>query len=232
MTHCIQNLTTKNPCRKIVQSQESTLSQHQVPEPWSGNIEQAPILFISSNPSISDSEEYPTLSWSDSEMSDFFNNRFGGGRKAWAEGGRKSLQRDGTYSRVIPFWNGVRHLAKELLLREPVPGNDYAITEIVHCKSLEEIGVKQAQEQCVRLYLRKVLDIAAARVVVVLGEPAKHAICKEFDLPETPSLVEQIQLGNSEIIFTFLPHPNAYKVRTFAKCLTTHQLESLQMFLA
>lgn len=215
---------------EIVQSQKSTLSQHQLPEPWSGQLEQSPILFLSSNPSISETEDYPSWSWSDADISDFFNNRFGGGHKAWVDDGIKSLQRDGTYSGSVSFWRAVRQRAKELLLREPVPGIDYAITEIVHCKSREEIGVKQAREQCVQLYLKKVLDTAGARVVVVLGSQARSAIHTIFDVPETLSLLK-IQIGGRERLFTFIPHPNARKVRTFANCLKPEELESLQDFL-
>ena len=55
-------------------------SQLQVPEPWSGNLEHAPILFLSSNPSISTAELYPRWEWPDEEIADFFGRRFGGGQ--------------------------------------------------------------------------------------------------------------------------------------------------------
>ncbi|MCF3607522.1 hypothetical protein L2E81_13290 [Planktothrix agardhii 1033] len=62
------------------------------------------------------------------------------------------MQTDGTYSRVTQFWAAVRKRAIELLQRDVIPGFDYALTEIVHCKSHHEIGVEQAQEQCVQAY--------------------------------------------------------------------------------
>jgi len=53
-------------CSKIVLSQgkEST-SEFQSPEPWSGHLSVAPILFLSSNPSIgvTTNEQYPRASW-------------------------------------------------------------------------------------------------------------------------------------------------------------------------
>jgi len=229
---CIQNPSVEHPCREIVFSQSSsTLNEYQVPEPWSGRIEQAPILFLSSNPSISSVEDYPRWSWSDDAIDDFFNNRFGGGRKAWILDGRKSLQKDGTYSGSVKFWSAVRQRAIELFQRNVTPGSDYAITEIVHCKSVKEIGVKKAQNQCVKSYLPKVLQMAAARVVVVLGKEAKEAMQDEFNIPKDVSLFGPIVIGAREKLITFLPHPNARSNRTFANCLKSEELESLRAFL-
>lgn len=229
---CIQNPLVEHPCREIVFSQSfSILNEYQVPEPWSGRIEQAPILFLSSNPSISSVEDYPRWSWSDDAIDDFFNNRFGGGRKVWTLDGRKSLQKDGTYSGSVKFWSAVRQRAIELFQRNVSPGNDYAITEIVHCKSVSEIGVKKAQNHCVQNYLKKVLEISSARVVVVLGSSAREAMQAEFNIPKDVSLFGSIAIGGREKLITFLPHPNARRNRTFANCLKFDELESLRALL-
>lgn len=133
---CLRDRSAKHPCREIVLSQSSaSLNEHQVPEPWSGHLEQAPILFLSSNPSISLAEAYPGWSWPDELIQDYFANRFGGGNTPWITQGTKSLQHDGTYSGAVAFWAAVRQRAMELLERDVVPGTDYALTEIVHCKS-------------------------------------------------------------------------------------------------
>ena len=136
-----------NPCAKVIAFQHlihpESLDQHQVPEPWSGNIQQAPILFLSSNPSIDGKEEYPLWSCPDQRIDDFFVNRFGGGRKQWIEDGIRSLRRDGSRVRVH-YWIEVRQRARELLERDVLPGSDYALTEVVHCKSLNEAGVLEA----------------------------------------------------------------------------------------
>ena len=229
---CIQNPSVDHPCREIVFSQSpSTLNEYQVPEPWSGRIEQAPILFLSSNPSISSVEDYPRWSWSDDAIDDFFNNRFGGGRKVWIVDGIKSLQKDGTYGGSVKFWSAVQQRAIELFQRNVTPGIDYAITEIVHCKSVSEIGVKKAQNQCVQSYLKKVLGISSARVVVVLGVRAREAMQYEFNIPKDVSLFGPIALGGREKLITFLPHPNAFVIKTFANCLKYDELESLRAFL-
>ncbi|MCU0542433.1 MAG: uracil-DNA glycosylase family protein [Oscillatoriaceae cyanobacterium Prado104] len=230
---CLENSGTENPCRKIVEHQsEIGITKFHVPEPWSGKIEDAPILFLSSNPSIGCDEVYPNWDWSSTEVHDYFNNRFGGGNKNWILGGTRSLQIDGTYGRSTQFWAAVRKRSIELLQREVTPGLDYALTEIVHCKSRDEIGVEQAQEQCVQAYLRKILELAKARVIVVLGVRAKRVIQREFGIPTERLLSEPIEIGGHQRLFTFLPHPNARGDRSFAKCLQNGELERLRRVLA
>jgi hypothetical protein len=226
---CREDLTAENPCRQIVDYQNSLgLEKFQVPEPWSGQIEQAPILFLSSNPSIGSDEDYPTWDWSYSELHDYFNYRFGGGRKQWIIDGTKSLLKDGTYSRSTRFWAAVRQRAIELLQRNVSPGIDYALTEIVHCKSRAEIGVEESQEQCVEAYLLRVLELASAKVIVVLGTPARQVIQSQFNISIENSISDSIEIGNRERFFAFLPHPNARKPRSFAKCLQGDELEKLR----
>jgi hypothetical protein len=61
---CYTSSQSNHPCQKIISSQKEhaqSLDTFQVPETWSGNIEQAPILFLSSNPSIDENEEIPLL---------------------------------------------------------------------------------------------------------------------------------------------------------------------------
>lgn len=229
---CLQHPSEKHPCREIVLSQRSaSLGEHQVPEPWSGHGEQAPILFLSSNPSISVAEEYPRWSWSDAAIEDYFANRFGGGSRTWITHGTKSLQRDSTYSGPVAFWAAIRQRAMELVERDVVPGIDYALTEIVHCKSKGERGVAAAQEHCVPRYLQRVLDLVGAKVVVVLGARAKAALQTMFNIPKNTNVFGPTQIGNHPRLITFLPHPNAFAPKSFAKCLSLDDLQKLRSFL-
>jgi len=157
--------------------------EHQVPEPWSGQLARAPILFVSSNPSISRSEDYPTWRWSDVEIADFFDNRFGGGRKRWVTDGARSLRADGTRSGSVAFWAGVRNRAGELLGRPAVPGEDYALVEVVRCKSTNERGVAEARRTCSELYLARTLEASGATVIVTLGEKARPTVNTMFGGP-------------------------------------------------
>ena len=56
---CLASPDPDHPCREIVQNQKQSLENFQVPEPWSGHLKQARILFIGSNPSISKNECFP-----------------------------------------------------------------------------------------------------------------------------------------------------------------------------
>jgi hypothetical protein len=151
-----------DPCGAIVAVQaDVSLAGHHLPEPWSGQLTLAPILFVSSKPSISRSEEYPLWRWSDEEIIDLFENRFGRGRKPWVINGARSLRLDGTHSGSVPFWAGVRNRATDLLDRPAVPGEDYALVEVVRCKSAEEMGVPRARVTCSTRYLRRTIEASA-----------------------------------------------------------------------
>ena len=81
---CLVGEKIRHPCYSIVKSQVvSSLESFQVPEPWNGDIVDAPILFLSSNPSISEVEDYPCWGWDSELIEDFFVHRFGGGKKDW-----------------------------------------------------------------------------------------------------------------------------------------------------
>ena len=229
---CLRNPSAEHPCSKVVWSQESPqLEEHQVPEPWSGHLEQAPILFLSSNPSFSPLEEYPRWAWTPDVTEDYFVNRFSGGIKPWIVQGTKSLQQDGTYSRSVRFWAAVRQRAIELLERDAVPGTDYALTEIVHCKSREEIGVAEAQGYCVSRYLQRVLGLAGAKIIVVLGSRAKQAMQATFPIPEDANVAGPMEIGGKSRFVAFLPHPNARAERSFAKRVSPGELQKLRLFL-
>ena len=63
-----------HPCYKIVANQEGDINSFSLPEPWNGDIINAKILFISSNPSIDEEEEFPTFLWDKKESFDLKTN--------------------------------------------------------------------------------------------------------------------------------------------------------------
>lgn len=132
----------KSPCSAIIKSQDCSNERFHVPEPWNGDLAQAPLLFIGSNPSINQSELFPVSSWEDNKASDFFTNRFDG---RWVRNFRTLLVKGEFPKRGSRFWFSARMRASEILGLEKeqiIPGKHYAITEVVHCKSVSEIGVK------------------------------------------------------------------------------------------
>jgi hypothetical protein len=204
-------------CLRIVKTQDGK-RPFQVPEPWVGQIEHAPILFISSNPSFDEKEKFPTdnaKDWPSERIVDFFENRFTS-RAGWVKN-LGVLHHDGIYSKPVRFWVSARARAAEILQKknkQVAPGVDFALTEVVHCKSKGEIGVNEARDFCSKRYLKRILSVAAARVLVVYGRVAHDAV---RGLPQVGGATEQRLLGPLVVhgrsrILVFLPHPNARKV--------------------
>ncbi|MBL8089373.1 MAG: hypothetical protein JNJ43_03545 [Anaerolineales bacterium] len=222
---------SNHPCRKIIESQNiSSLSEFQLPEPWNGQIESAPVLFLSSNPSIDFTEDYPTWSSSDPIIEDFFYNRFGGRYKEWVKDGKRSLKKDGSYSKAIKFWAEIQKRSEELFQREVIPGVDHVLSEIVHCKSRDEIGVDDAMDFCSTRYLKEILSISKSIVVVLLGDKANMVFKKTFNISDRDiNSSNLVNVMNKERYVCFLPHPNARKKRKFESILSTEVLSSLRL---
>ena len=212
-----------NPCSKIISVQHShTLDQHQVPEPWNGDLQHAPILFLSSNPALDKNEVFPLWSYPDESMEHFFTHRL--------EHGAYTLLQDGSKKRV-PFWSNVHNRAQELLDGDVSGGVDYALTEVVHCKSKTEKDVKkETVKACVKRYLQRVVELSGAKVIVVLGSKARKAVKEEFRLSDG-SMVGPLHIGQRQRYIVFLPHPNAHGPHTFEKCLNKEELLELRAFL-
>lgn len=216
-----------HPCHSIVSHQPLDLRERHVPEPWNGRID-SPILFLSSNPSIDAAELFPDWSWSDDDIVDFFENRFGGGKR-WAEGHLYPLLKNGERKRQwVSFWANVNKLAQELLRRPANPAIDYAMSEVVHCKSTSQSGVREALEECTQRYLDRLVAVSSARVIVLLGRHAGSIVRKRFDLQTEKSVTGPVRVGTLERTFVFLPHPNAHVKRTFKACLQDSELRRLQ----
>lgn len=181
----------KHPCHKVVNEQNKLISvtdQRQRPEPWVGNLTSSKILFISSNPSINEDlsetgEIFPTFGESVEESAKFFIERFDQSRdQPWVSfnlpgvSNFLTLCRDGDYrsgtknpKKSQPTWNNTHSRAKELLGENAHPNSDYAITEIVHCKSKDSIGVDEASSECVDRWLKEILLLSPAKIVILLG---------------------------------------------------------------
>lgn len=233
-----------DPCSKIISSQKlprnyGSLPRFQLPEPWQGHIDPAPVLFLSSNPSIDNGVTSPDPCWSQSEqqLTNYYDTSFdnpGGwiidGKYTEGPNGNLHLQR---------FWSGVKRRAMELLQRDVKPGVDYAITEVVHCKSQREVGVREAIDTCAHLYLRRVISLSAAKVIVVLGQKAQLAVKSELkaelNLAGTPSIQWGL-LGPANIeglsrYVAFLGHPTGSDPKKFEVCINAPGLAALRAFL-
>lgn len=238
VAHCL-NGATDHPCATIVHSQGvASPDEFQSPEPWSGHLAAAPLLFLSSNPSIRPNgpHQYPRASWDDASIHAYFESRFGGSPLSSVTNGIYDHLPGGERSRKwTQYWASVRGRAAELLEKprhEVVPGRDYALTEVVRCKSREEIGVESALTTCADQYLEPTLHHAAALIIVVMGAPAERVMRERYQLGWTQRLYGPLTLAQRERYVVFLPHPSGWAgAKTFAATLEPAELQRLQQWL-
>jgi hypothetical protein len=224
---CLTSRDRSHPCSEVVLEQWPTNSfeervglwpeRHQLPEPWLGHLESAPILFVSSNPSLSmPSEGYTranandrhvTASWSDEQIDASYTTAF----ETAIKDGVRMLKRDGTVGPVVRYWQAVCEQAEMILGREPIPGQDYALTEAVHCKSASERGVGSALDTCADLYLRDVLALSPARLVVIVGRPSRMAFRRLFAYADDVLLSEPMEIAGLERRVAFIAGPRAVR---------------------
>jgi len=170
-----------SPCREVAGWQGLTrAARWYVPEIWAGHIGAAAILFVSSNPSAGprgeqfDPARHMSRRDRDEDLFTAADGAFDDPRFPGIASGIYNRDRRGRRAgAAVPFWRWTRGIARELLGREPAPGDDYALTEVVHCGSQRETGVAAALGTCASRYLRRVLAVSPAGVVVVVGATAR-----------------------------------------------------------
>ena len=189
LTYCPFN---NSPCHSLYQSQHcANVHSFQIPEPWNGDIEKAKILFVGINPGFTPNELYPQLSdpyWTRSvflgrfiifnynEVEKFFEYRFNQFYvKYWNTPQNKTRfsvrMTNSTYKNVHGFWNYLQNISTKLLGNNATPGKDYALTELVHCKSA---SIKHISPQCYDLCMNKhfndILSLATEmEYLVIIG---------------------------------------------------------------
>lgn len=230
-----------HPCGNLVRSQ-SPMRPFQLPEPWSGDIERAPILFLSSNPSIAPcvcrdrvpctGEVFPTEEMPEGQVIDFFSRRF---QAPWAaltpQRGVETLRHNGAYLKGGgKYWGWARNRADQLLGRPASIGTDFALTEVVHCKS---IGVGAGVTPgcvatCTGLYLDRVLALAAAPVLICVGKQAHASIRARYPgavPPDGCRIVGPVPVGGRDRCFVFLPAPSGAEA---GKTLTSAEVKGIR----
>jgi hypothetical protein len=116
-----------HPCRTIVEYQRrergvESYADFQVPEPWVGEIDAAPILFVASNPSIGD-DDHASGATPDDEIWESHHLAHGGGRRQYILDGIRTVTPDGIPIKAVRYWSGALARARELIPDRPVvPG--------------------------------------------------------------------------------------------------------------
>jgi len=233
--HCLDTNDENHPCAKIIANQKANNPDNfRVPEPWSGNLEDAPILFLCPSPVYVENEEYPTYSWPDYIIGDFFINRFGGGLKLWVKNQLRPLLKDGTHrGEWVRYWAEVRKRTIELLERREIKaGIDYAIYPLIHCKTREVSGNNETLEECFNRYFLGMLDISNAKVIVCLGKDIGSKVRMALGIPKDINPYGPFQIGKCKRYIVCLQHPNARRVpHSLKKLILQEELLELRAFL-
>lgn len=220
----------QHPCRRVVTHQPRQDAEFQVPEGWAGNLTGARVLFLSSNPGLSEPaadgpdtvEDYPRAGWWDDRIVEFLDRRFDPHQPTPPVLDGRFRRRDGNYSaKPVSFWSGIRNRAQELLPPGEAadPNVNYAMTEIVHCKSRREAlaGVRTAAGTCADRWLDRVLALSPAPVLVLVGAIAREVALPAFGLQTLGSTIA-VEAGGRSRLLTWLDHPaSSGQRKTFAK---------------
>lgn len=226
-------------CHSIWKAQGcSSLDNFQVPEPWNGDIANARLLFLSINPGYTPNEMYPRKGnpwwtdergdWATDNIYDFFTNRFSSEHEyVQSENGRRFRikMEDGSQKKLEgrPFWEEIDKIATLIFNRGVLIGKDYAITEIVHCKTTNayQIG-KGCYPKCLNLWLEQVLNVAqnVERIIVVGGVPRKliaRFVFPQIANPKRYKWYERSVPSGKKYSWLFIDHPAAYQCCAFSQ---------------
>jgi hypothetical protein len=181
-------------------------------------------IFISSNPSIGDDNEAFGASSNDA-LWDSHHYAFGGGKRKYIIDG--IFPANGGKLKRVAYWVAVKARASELI-PHAVPGRDYVLTEVVHCKSKGEIGVRRAASTSWDLHSEPVLALSPAAVVIVVGQ-----VAREFFLgigAPIPPKIEERKLGGRIRLMAYLPHPAGFaKKKTLVGLLDPSDVDRLRL---
>lgn len=152
----------------------------------------------------------PKPAWDDCELVDRFENAF----DVWVRNGVAPIADDeGGAGERVEYWAAVKNLAEALLDRPVSPGWDYALTEAVHCKSRDEVGVASARTVCAPLYLPRILRLSPAALIIVLGDQARSSFRSVLTYPDPGVFSKPLKIAGRPRRLLFLAHPNARRSR-------------------
>jgi len=243
IAHCenisryVETPSGQNPCAPVISLQQRDvpdykLELHRVPEPWSGHLTRAPLLFFGANPSAGHrfAADFPYWSSPEATLVDIFDNAF----QSSIAADIYAVNRDGVRSTDwVRNWAFIRGRARELI-PQAKGGEDYVVSDIVHCKSLSREGVTaDCALACGRKWLRKVVSLSPAKVIIGLGDEARAVFPVVFsevrlDFP----LAGPVSLAGLTRYVVFLPHSNARQRRTIPAVIGMERTQEVIDFLA
>ena len=209
-------------CKKILDVQQGC-KRLQIPEPWSGDIDCAAVLFIGANPALCEDEVFPSreraspyqwverckrnILWTPNDVEKYFTGRFGAascpgcGRKYFDPTSRKVLESSCNYRPVQnQYWPIYNQYYQAVQSANNMSSNDYdfALTDIVHCKGSKQEGVLEASA-CCRQWTQKVVEIFAR------NEAPHHSILfvgRQYDR-YVPMILSGFNAANGSVVGTY-----------------------------
>jgi hypothetical protein len=214
----VYNCTDGCICDEIIRYQKTSYNDFQIPEPWTGNLDEADVLFISSlNPGYDKNENYPSYKWGQNEIMNFFENRFNNRRYTSKE--FKPLDKTGENLKMPHYWSEVQNILELITgTNQGLGYKRYAMTEIVHCKSKKWTCFKKSgraiQKECENKFLKRILDITNASVIICFGSEAKDYFWSRFKniYQENSNFIETVWNDKKRII-VFLGQPGSSQPR-------------------
>lgn len=203
-------------CRRVVSWLGDKPGPRYLPEAWNGHLAEAPILFSSSNPAAGPKGQLVvpgsgiTSESSDEEVFRSTDCAFDVGQIPGIKDGIRLVGSDGEPApRPTRYWVWAMRMARELLGAEPLPGRDYALTEVVHCGSQHQFGVADASTTCSQLYFERVVALSPAKVLVITGVTARAVFERQFGVTMDGNAWGPGQLLGHLRWAVALPHPNS-----------------------
>ena len=142
-----------NSCHTVVNSLPGFLFH--CPEPWSGDIDKAELLVISSNPSFDPEEKWPLSDVNDKEIIDFFKNR--------------KYKMDNMH-----WWMTFTYAGHILRCSRDEAQKRVVSLPIVHCASKGEEGVSFSAPKCSKAYFARIMSFFKGSKIIVSGVSAKY----------------------------------------------------------
>lgn len=181
----------RHPCHHMITLQTTQgIRPPQLPEPFSGAHSNLRLIFVGLNPSLSDDEVIPTASpaWDFKRYDSYYRHRFSPANRNAV--GKPIIRNHNGHEKVPRLWNNVELFGRNFL-SECADGNfllgKHAIlTEVVHYKSRRGWFGDSAETRSIfdhqSAFTQTLMSELAPCVVVPMGNPAYHAVCRLFGL--------------------------------------------------
>jgi uracil-DNA glycosylase len=116
--------------------------------------------------------------------------------------------------RSILHWSSIRKTVAKIYGRSVdnvIPGADYAMTEIVHCKTKETFCKNKPHSECADRYLDKLVGVSGAKVILVVGAAAEKIVRRRYHIANDKQKVKKdVEINGRKFDFIFIANPCSF----------------------